>query len=400
MTSTSGPSGGPGRSGDRTHEGCRDGGRTAAPASRSYLDHAATSPLRPGALAAVVATGAVANPAAVHTAGRRARAMLDDAREQIASLLGVRPLEIVLTSGGTEADTLALLGAGGAGTVGISAVEHAAIAGLTAPGLMGERARVLPVDADGVVDPSSIAALDAPGLVSVMTANNETGTLEPVAECARQAHRAGALFHTDAVQALGHLPVELAEWDVDLASFSAHKLGGPVGIGALWVRRGVTVAPVAAGGRQEAGLRSGTQMVALARGFAAALDEAVAEMGRRTELWGKLRSRLVEAAGAIEGVRVDGGDRVSAAVCHLSVAGARGENLQLLLDARGIDCSTGSACHAGVAAPSEVMLAMGRSRQQASSCLRFSFGPETTVAEIDRLAALLPEVVTQARAVR
>lgn len=367
---------------------------------RVYLDHAATSPLRPAALAAVASTGPIANPAAVHSAGRAARAMLDDAREQIAGLLGVRPLEIVFTSGGTEADSLALLGASGSGAVGISAVEHAAVAGVTAPGLLADRVRLLPVDADGVVDPSAIGALSRLSLVSVMTVNNETGVVQPVAGCAEAAHRAGALFHTDAVQALGHEPVDLAGWDVDLASFSAHKIGGPVGIGALWVRRGVTVPAITAGGGQEAGIRSGTQMVALARGFAAALVEALGELDRRIEVWTGLRNRLMAAVAAIGGVHADGGPAVSPAICHLSVDGARGEDLQLLLDARGIDCSTGSACHAGVAAPSQVMLAMGRTPAQASSCLRFSFGPETTAAQIDRLTAVLPEVVAQARAVR
>ncbi len=368
--------------------------------ARSYLDHAATSPLSGAALAAMVDTGPVANPASVHTAGRHARALLDDAREQIAALLGVRPLEIILTSGGTEADTLALMGAGGTGQVGISAVEHAAIAGLGAPHLLGSRVRLLPVDSDGVVDPSAIATLDHPSVVSVMTVNNETGVVEPVAECAQAAHRAGALLHTDAVQGLGHLPMDLADRGVDLASFSAHKIGGPVGIGALWVRRGVRVEAVTAGGGQEAGVRSGTQQVALARGFAAALAQAQGELADRLERWHRLRERLVTAARRIEAVAVDGGDHVSEAICHLSVAGARGDDMQLLLDARGIDCSTGSACHAGVSAPSQVMLAMGRTPAEASSCLRFSFGPATSMAEIDRLTAILPGVVDRARAVR
>lgn len=371
-----------------------------AEGARSYLDHAATSPLSRAALEAMVSTGPVANPASVHTAGRHARALLDDAREQIAALLGVRPLEIILTSGGTEADTLALMGAGGTGQIGISAVEHAAIAGLGAPRLLGSRVRLLPVDSDGVVDPSAIATLDHPSVVSVMTVNNETGVVEPVAECAQAAHRAGALLHTDAVQGLGHLPMDLADRGVDLASFSAHKIGGPVGIGALWVRRGVRVEAVTAGGGQEAGVRSGTQQVALARGFAAALAQAQGQLEDRRVRWHRLRERLVSAARRIDAVTVDGGDHVSEAICHLSVAGARGDDMQLLLDAQGIDCSTGSACHAGVSAPSQVMLAMGRTPAEASSCLRFSFGPATSMAEIDRLAAILPEVVDRARAVR
>lgn len=377
----------------------RDGGTDP---ERLYLDHAATGPLRPVAASAMVSTGAVGNPAAVHTAGRRARAMLDDAREQIATLLGVRPLELVFTSGGTEADNLAVLGAAGAGAdpVEISAVEHAAISGLAAPGLLGDRVRVLPVDAEGCVDPATIGTRGPASVVSVMAVNNETGTVQPVAQCAEASHRAGALFHTDAVQALGHLPFDLAAWDVDLASFSAHKIGGPVGIGALWRRRGVDVAAVGAGGGQEAGVRSGTQMVALARGFAAALAESLAELDEARRRWERLRDRLASAAVAIDGVAVDGGRDVSPSIVHLSVEGARGDDLQLLLDQDGVDCSTGSACHAGVSAPSQVMLAMGRTPEQASSCLRFSFGPATTTAEIERVAALLPEVVARARRAR
>lgn len=369
---------------------------------RIYLDHAATGPLRGASASTMAGTGPIGNPAAVHTAGRRARAMLDDAREQIAGLLGVRPLEIVFTSGGTEADNLAVLGAARRDPrpVEISAVEHAAVAGLAAPGLLGERARVLPVDGAGLVDPASIGADGAVGTVSVMAVNNETGTVQRIADCAEAAHQAGALFHTDAVQALGHIPVDLAAWGADMASFSAHKIGGPVGIGALWRRRGVDVDPIGAGGGQEAGVRSGTQLVALARGFAAALAEALDEMEESRRRWAGLRGRLVAAAGAIDGVRVDGGDDVSPSICHLSVEGARGDDLQLLLDQRGVDCSTGSACHAGVSAPSQVMLAMGRSDEEASSCLRFSFGPTTTVGDIDQVARLLPDVVARARRAR
>lgn len=369
---------------------------------RIYLDQAATGHLRAAAAEAMAGTGPLANPAAVHTAGRRARAMLDDAREQIAALLGVRPLEIVFTSGGTEADNLAVLGAARSDPrpVEISAVEHAAVSGLAAPGLLGERARVLPVDGAGRVDPGSVGAAGPVGVVSVMAVNNETGTVQPVAGCAEAAHRAGAVFHTDAVQALGHVPVDLAAWDADLASFSAHKIGGPVGIGALWRRRGADVATIGAGGGQEAGVRSGTQTVALARGFAAALAEALGELEEARRRWACLRRRLVAAAASIDGVVVDGGEDVSPSICHLSVEGARGDDLQLLMDQQGVDCSTGSACHAGVSEPSQVMLAMGRTAGQASSCLRFSFGPETTIAEIDRVAALLPGVVSRARGAR
>lgn len=376
----------------------------ASQGRRVYLDHAATSPLRPEAAAAMAATGPLANPAAVHASGRRARAMLDDAREQIAALLGARPLELVFTSGGTEADNIAVLGAARADERGraveISGVEHAAIQGLAAPGLLGDRARVLPVDRCGRADPDSIGAAGPVGAVSVMAVNNETGTLQPLAACAEAAHRAGALFHTDAVQALGHIPVDLGGWGADMASFSAHKIGGPVGIGVLWRRRGISPAPVGAGGGQEAGLRSGTQTVALARGFAAALERALAELPASRARWRRLRRRICRAAAAVGGVTVDGGDGVSPAICHLTVAGARGDDMALLLDRAGIDCSTGSACHAGVSAPSQVMIAMGATAQQASSCLRFSMGPGTGDDEVDRLVEALPTVVARARGAR
>ncbi|WCC80828.1 cysteine desulfurase family protein [Cutibacterium equinum] len=369
---------------------------------RAYFDHAATSPLRPEALAAM-SEPVPGNPGAIHGSGRAARALLEDAREEIASLLGVAPLEVVLTSGGTEADMVGVMGAVRHGHALISAVEHPAVGTVTSPWLLGTRAGVLPVDQTGIVDPDSIAVsplskdLD---VVSVMTVNNETGACQPVPQIAEKAHEAGALMHTDAVQALGHIPVDLDGWGVDLASFSAHKIGGPVGIGALWIRRGVEVHPVSPGGGQQFAIRSGTQPVALARGFAAALRACIAQFDEQTAQWQVWRERIVESCRLIPGVSVDDAATTSPTIIHLSVDRARGTDIVTLADRDGVDLSAGSACHAGVSRPSPTMLAMGRSDVEASSGVRISMGYTTTQADVDRLLAVLPAVIAQASGAR
>ncbi|MGK2308596.1 cysteine desulfurase family protein [Cutibacterium sp. V947] len=369
---------------------------------RAYFDHAATSPLRPEALAAMVEP-VPGNPGAIHGSGRASRALLEDAREEVASLLGVGPLEIVFTSGGTEADMLGLMGAVRHGHALVSAVEHPAVATVTSPWLLGQRAGVLPVDDTGVVDPDSIAASPLSNdldVVSVMAVNNETGACQPVDQIADKTHRAGALMHTDAVQALGHVPADLDGWGVDLASLSAHKIGGPVGIGALWVRRGVEVHPVAPGGGQQYGIRSGTQPVALARGFAAALRACLSEFGEKAPQWQAWRNRIVESCRRIPGVCVDDATMTSPTIIHLSVAGARGTDVVMLADRDGVDLSAGSACHAGVSRPSPTMLAMGRDDEAAASGVRISMGHTTTETDIDRLLTILPAVIAQAKGAR
>ncbi|MSS45537.1 cysteine desulfurase [Cutibacterium sp. WCA-380-WT-3A] len=367
---------------------------------RAYFDHAATSPLRPEALEAM--TGDVpGNPGAIHGSGRAARALLEDAREEIANLLGVAPLEIVFTSGGTESDMLAVMGAVRDRHALVSAVEHPAVGGLTSPWLLGQRCELLPVDHAGRVDPTDVGAHSGSlDVVSVMAVNNETGVCQPISQVAEAAHRAGALMHTDAVQALGHIPVDLDAWGADLASFSAHKIGGPVGIGALWVKRGVDVHPVSPGGGQQYGIRSGTQTVALARGFAAALQACIDEFATMTARWRSLRQRIIAWCQQQPGVTVDDAPMTSPSIIHLSIAGARGTDIVMLADRDGIDLSAGSACHAGVSRPSPTMLAMGRTDDVASSGVRISMGYTTTNSDIDRLLTVLPVAINKASGAR
>ena len=367
---------------------------------RAYFDHAATSPLRREALEAM-ACAVPGNPGAIHDSGRAARALLEDAREEIASLLGVGPLEIVFTSGGTESDALAVIGGVRDGLALVSAVEHPAVGGLTSPWLLGKRCEVLPVDHAGLVDPDEVGRHSGDlDVVSVMAVNNETGACQPVSRVAEVAHQAGALMHTDAVQALGHIPVDLDEWEVDLASFSAHKIGGPVGIGALWVRRGVELHPVSPGGGQQYGIRSGTQPVALACGFAAALRACVDEFDTMTARWQSWRERVMAWCRQQPEVTVDDAPVTSPSIIHLSIAGARGTDVVMLADRDGVDLSAGSACHAGVSRPSPTMLAMGKDEDAASSGVRISMGYTTTDADIDRLLAALPAAIHKASGAR
>lgn len=374
-----------------------------------YLDHAATSPLRSTSRDALVhTTDLVGNPAAMHGAGRTARALLEDAREELAALLGSHPDEVVFTSGGSEADAVAVLGsaahwASARPGIVISAFEHPAVQ--SAQDVLGSRVAVAPVDEDGHLVGEDLhrrlaehPATDV-GLVSVMMVNNEIGTIQPVKELAEAAHRAGAWFHTDAVQAFGQLPLSFADLDADLLSVSAHKVGGPVGVGALLVRRGIQLPPYGLGGRQEDGIRSGTQSVLLAVAFAAAAREMSEKQATESARLASLRHQFVTAALQIPGARINGTAPLSPAIVNVSFDGASAEDLVFLLDQRKIWCSTGSACRAGVPGPSEVLLAMGRDDRAARESVRFSFGWTTTRSGIDRLISLLPGVVQQARLV-
>ena len=370
---------------------------------RSYLDHAASSPTLPEAVAAMTAAlGLPGNPSSLHAAGRGVRRLLEEARESLAEDLGARPGEVVFTSGGTEANNLALLGAftEPRPEVAVSAVEHPSVA---AAGARLAEVRLLPVHPSGHLDLAAAGRMIGPrtGLVSVIWVNNETGAVQPIAEVVGLAGASGALVHSDAVQAFGHVPVDFAASGLDLLTVSAHKLGGPVGIGALVVRRGVRLVPAGFGGGQEARLRSGTVPVALAAGFAAAsrvVNRGLASEGARLA---GLRDRLITGAlTAVPGVVNNTVEPCGPAIVNLTFNDTRADDVLLLLDAAGIDASTGSACTAGVHQPSEVLRAMGRSDDAAAASLRFSFGPDTTASVIEHLLAVLPGVVEQARRAR
>jgi len=352
-------------------------------------------------LALTAEAALIGNPASTNTAGRRAKRVLEDARETIADCLGADPSEVIFTSGASEANTIALLGTlrGADPTerdVVVSATEH--------PSVMGVRehapATLLPVDVDGVVDLDALAASIETGvaILSVASVNHETGTGQPMDAVVSLARAAGVVVHSDLVQAVGHLPIGFDRSGLDLATVSAHKLGGPVGIGALLVRRGVHLSSVGLGGGQEAGLRSGTQPAALAASFAAALREATTDRPLQALSLGRLRESLCAAVVAlIPGSRVNGNGVGNPGICNLTFEGVRADDLLLLLDQQGIDASTGSACRAGVHQPSEVLLAMGRDLAAASGSVRFSFGPSTSEPEIDDLLAVLPQAVARAR---
>ncbi|MDU7360972.1 MAG: cysteine desulfurase family protein [Propionibacteriaceae bacterium] len=352
----------------------------------AYMDHAATSPMRPEAVDALQAhLHLVGNPAALHRAGQRARAALEEAREQLAGVVGCKPAEVIFTSGGSEADSLAVLGGwqtSGRERAVVSAIEHDAVLGAVERG-----AEALPVTREGIVDleEAGKAIDERVGVVSVMTVNNETGIIQPVDEVRRLALRKGAWMHTDAVQALGHVPLDFASMGVDMMSLSAHKLGGPVGIGALISRRSIQPTPIGLGGGQERGVRSGTGMVALAASFAAAARVAVdnldVEVQRLRGFTAKISSTLEEL-----GATVNTSDAPHAPhIVNATFPQIRAGDLLFLLDQRGVQASVGSACRAGVHQPSKVLMAMGRSEDDAASTLRFSLGWNTTEDEVAML---------------
>jgi cysteine desulfurase len=364
-----------------------------------YLDHAATTPLRPEAQAAVQRQWReVGNPSSLHSAGRRARRVVEESREQIASLIGAKPADVVFTSGGTEADNLAIKGiarASGRPRVLVSSVEHHAVLD-PAQALTGEGFDVQYIDVDryGRVDLEAIAAGmdDDVALVAVMWANNEVGTLQPVVEIAAMCAEWGIPLHTDAVQALGQVPMDMVAADVPSVALSAHKIGGPVGVGALVLARDLAVDPLVHGGGQERDVRSGTLDVAGIAGFAAALSAPKVDTTT-------LRDDLI--AGVLRAVpdAVLNGDPVDRLPnnAHFSFPGCPGDALLMLLDAAGVSVSTGSACTAGIPQPSHVLLAMGADESLARSSLRFTLGWTSTAGDVAALVEALPLAVERAR---
>ena len=381
-----------------------------------YLDHAATTPLAAEALAALTRElSRTGNPSSLHGSGRRARRSVEDARETIAAAAGAHPSEVIFTSGGTEADNLAVKGMYWSRVAGnparrrilCSAVEHHAVLD-TVEWLErheGAEVSLVPVDAEGKVDLAFLAAElarepDNIALVTVMWANNEVGTIQPIGRIVELAHAASVPVHSDAVQAFGSLPVDFKASGLDAMSISGHKIGGPVGVGALLLGRAVALTPVLHGGGQERDVRSGTLDTASIAAFAAAAQAAATGLEAESARLSSLRDRL------IDGVR----ERIPGAVlrgapgtgrlpgnAHFTFPGCEGDSLLFLLDLAGIESSTGSACTAGVPRPSHVLLAMGLDEETARGAQRFSLGHASVEADVDALLAALPDAYARAR---
>ncbi len=373
-----------------------------------YADHAATTALSKVALDAMMPylTSEYGNPSSPYRFAGKSKEALEKAREQMASCLGTRPDEIYFTSGGTESDNWALRAVaelrGNKGRhIITSSIEHHAIVH-TADWLktQGFEITYLPVDSMGRVSPDDLKAALRPDtiLVSIMAANNEVGTIEPIRDLAAAAHQAGALFHTDAVQAVGHMPIDVKEWGVDLLSLSAHKFCGPRGVGALYVKSGLRLPPLIFGGGQERGRRSGTENVAGAVGMAAALWEAVSNMPRESARLTALRDKLISGLKKIPRSRLTGDpvNRLPGSVSFIFEA-IEGESIVLRLDNEGICSSSGSACSSASLDPSHVLLAIGLPHEIAHGSLRLSLGEETSEEDIEYLLEKVPQVVSDLR---
>ncbi len=402
--------------GQRGHPGGADSGPPHAGERLVYLDHAATTPMLPEAIAAMAEELAqLGNPSSLHTAGRRARRVVEESREQIAEAYGARPSEVIFTGGGTEADNLAVKGLYWARRAAdprrrrvlVTATEHHAVLDSAEWLASHEGAEVcwLGVDGTGLLPVATLReAIEAdPGtvaLVSVMWANNEVGTIQPVAELAAIAHEYRIPFHTDAVQAAGQVPVHFAASGVDALTVTGHKIGGPVGAGALLLGRGVQPVPVMHGGGQESDIRSGTLDAPAIRAFATAAQIVAKCLDEEAVRLAALRDDLIgQVSAAVPGAILNGpppGPGRLPGNAHFSFPGCEGDALLMLLDAKGIACSTGSACTAGVARPSHVLLAMGADEARARGSLRFSLGATSTRADIDALGSVIAEAVERA----
>jgi cysteine desulfurase len=377
---------------------------------RIYLDHNATTPLDP--LVADRMTQALrevwGNASSVHHFGQQAKAALDEARGSVASLLGAEASDVVFTCGGTESDNLAIRGAAealeatGRRHLITSAIEHEAVLNtMKALAKRGWRVTTLAVDSTGIVSSDRLrdAITDDTALVSVMHANNEIGTIQPIAELAAIAHERGALFHTDAVQSAGKLPLDVRALGVDLLSIAGHKFYGPKGTGALWLKRGVRLIPPTSGGKQERNRRAGTENVAALVGFGVAATVAKQKLSVEGERLGALRDRL--EAGLL--AAVPGSERNGAAsprvpnTANLSIERVESESLLIGLDLAGIAVSSGSACSSGTLEPSHVLKAMGLSHGRTLGSIRFSLGASNTEADIDHVIQVLPPLVEKLR---
>ena len=377
---------------------------------RVYFDYNATSPLPDTVIDVVASTtrDVFGNASSVHHFGQRAKAVMDTARAAVASLIQAEPSEIIFTSGGTEADNFAIRGAAealeasGRRHLVASAIEHEAVLNtLKALGRRGWRYTLVPVDASGVVNAAAVreAVADDTALVSIMHANNEIGTIQPIAEIAAVVHERGALLHTDAVQSVGKIAVDVKALGVDCLALSAHKFNGPKGAGALWVRRGTRLLPILTGGKHERNRRAGTENVPAIAGMGAAASQAAAKLEGEGPRLAALRDRLEAGIlGRVPGTAVNGapGQRVPNTT-NISFDRVEAESLLIALDLEGIAVSTGSACSSGTLEPSHVLKAMGFPVHRTQNSLRFSLGVFSTEAEVDRVVEVLPPLVDKLR---
>jgi cysteine desulfurase len=377
---------------------------------RIYFDHNATTPVDPDVVQTVARTLAddFGNASSVHHFGQRAKGVLDDARSAVAVLVGGEPSEIVFTSGGTESDNFALRGVAealeptGRRHLIASSIEHEAIlTTLKALARRGWRVTLLPVGASGIVDPNALASAlaDDTALVSVMHANNEIGTVQPIEELARIAHARGAVFHTDAVQSVGKIPVNVRTLGVDLLSLSAHKFNGPKGAGALWIKRGTRVIATMTGGKHERSRRAGTENVPGIAGLGHAARLAVAKLPGEAARLSALRNGLEEAILArVPGTAINGAREPRVPnTTNISFEAVEAESLLIALDLEGVAVSTGSACSSGTLEPSHVLRAMGLPSPRTQNSIRLSLGAGNTQAEVDFVVSKLPALVEKLR---
>jgi cysteine desulfurase len=377
---------------------------------RIYLDYAATTPTNPEVLKAMMPylSDIFGNPSSIHSFGQETRAAVDEAKDKIATLIGASSDEIVFTGGGTEADNFAIKGiayaneGNGNHIITTSIEHHAVVEPCRFLQRRGFEVTYLPVDQYGLVDPQDVknAIIDKTILISVMHANNEIGTIEPIAEIGRIAREAGIYFHTDAVQTVGRIPVNVDDLGIDLLAMSAHKLYGPKGVGALYIRKGTKLTPFMNGGEQEQGRRAGTENVPAIVGFGKATEIANQDMDMEGKRLISLRDTLINGLiSQIEHIRLNGHPtRRLPNNVNVSVESVEGESMLLNLDLEGVAASSGSACSSGSLEPSYVLLAMGLSHELAHGSLRFSLGRESTEADISRVLVVLPRIIAKLRA--
>ena len=381
----------------------------------AYLDNAATTAILPEALEVLYQEAAtVGNASSLHGAGRRARKIVEESRERIAAAVGAKPQEVIFTASGTEANNLAVKGmfwqaqneSEAKSGISSSPVEHHAILDPLEwlERESGAQLHLAQVDLNGVINPESVAEIMSEhgatiSFATYMHSNNEVGALQPVAELAAIAREHQIPIHTDAVQSFGKVPLHFADLGVDAMTISGHKIGGPLGVAALIAKKTLELTPLLHGGGQEREVRSGTLHTPAIAAFATAAEISQAKLNSNSERIRSLRARLIAGiTQTVSDVRLNGGANTLPGIAHFTFDGAEGDALLLLLDAQGVQCSTGSACSAGIAQPSHVLIAMGMAPKIARSSIRFSIGPSTTEAEINRAISVIGEVVLRARA--